>query len=127
MNDILFLFSLLVIFQVKHLIVDYFLQNTYMLGKFNRSGWFYPLLAHTSMHGVATLIIALYCGVNNTDATMLAIIDIVLHTTIDKFKVEASKGYDKNKDKEFWWWLGIDQFLHHITHYLLIFAIITHV
>jgi len=124
MNDIGLIFFLLVVFQMKHLVVDFFLQNAYMLAKFNVKGWFKPLMAHTGMHGTATLVIALLFGVDATTAIYIAMFDIIVHTVVDKLKVEFSRDYDKNKDKEFWWWLGIDQMLHHLTHYTIILFII---
>jgi len=120
MVDIHLILLLLFLFQTKHLLVDFFLQNAYMLGKFNVSGWFFPLMAHTSMHGVASYIIAASFGIGVWHSLTIAIIDVVLHTVIDKIKVDVSRHYDKNKDKQFWWWLGIDQYAHHLTHYFLI-------
>lgn len=111
-------FNLLVIFQVKHLVCDYFLQGKYMLGKFNPTGWALPLAAHCAVHAVATASIALYYAPSY--ALPLAIADFFIHFVIDKFKVEASRGYDSQKDKEFWIALGMDQFAHHMTHYMLI-------
>lgn len=116
-------FLLLVVFQVKHLVVDFFLQNTYMLGKFNKVGWIVPLVTHTSMHGVATLIITLMIGINPMSALILAGFDMLIHTAVDKAKVDLSRGLKPTEDKVFWWWLGGDQMMHHLTHYLLIFII----
>jgi hypothetical protein len=119
----LFLF-LAVSFQVKHFVVDYLLQNKYMLGKFNKEGWLKPLLAHTSMHGVATLIIAMAFGLPFIPSLGIALTDMFVHTCIDRWKVNASAKYTTS-DKQFWWLLGTDQMLHHFTHYFLILVIIS--
>lgn len=124
MNDVLLIFELLVAFQIKHVLIDFFLQNKYMLGKFNVNGWFAPLMAHTSMHGLGTLLLSLSFGVGIGYSLMLALCDIFVHTVIDKTKVEKSRGLDPKVHKEFWWHLGIDQMFHHLTHYLIIFVII---
>lgn len=115
---------LAVSFQFKHFVADYLLQNTYMLGKFNVKGWELPLAAHVSMHGVATLIICLAVGVPNEVALFLAGLDVVLHSCVDKAKVEASRGLDPQKDKGFWYLLGADQLAHHLTHYFIILLIV---
>jgi hypothetical protein len=96
-----------------------------MLGKFKKEDWFMPLFAHTSMHGVATLIIALMFGLNPLLSIILGLFDTIVHSIIDRQKVIFSAKYDKNKDKEFWWWLGVDQTMHHLTHYFIIFLILT--
>ena len=119
--------GLLLVFQIKHFVADYLLQNAYMLGKFKKQGWFGPLLAHTSMHGVVTLIIALVYGLEPHQALFLGALDMVIHSVIDKIKADFSARYDKNKDKQFWWWLGGDQMAHHLTHYLIILIISTEV
>lgn len=106
---------LIFIFQIKHFVADYLLQGSYMLGKFNLKGWEIPLLAHSSVHMAMTFGIVL-CYLPLPYAIGLAIMDISLHFCIDRIKVVASRGYDSNTDKEFWWLLGLDQMAHHYTH-----------
>lgn len=98
---IITLLNLLVIYQLKHLICDYFLQGKYMLGKFNREGWIMPLAAHCAVHALATFSIALYYMPSY--ALPLAIADFIVHFVVDKIKVESSREFDKNTDKEYWW------------------------
>jgi hypothetical protein len=78
------IFSLFVVFQIKHFVTDYPLQTQYMLGKF-RPGWdfFLPLLVHSSVHGAATLLI---CLVVNPKLWWLALADIVSHFIMDRIK-----------------------------------------
>lgn len=116
-NMVTTILNLLVLFQLKHLICDYYLQGEYMLGKFNKVGWAKPLAAHASVHSFATFMIALYYVPNY--ALVFALIDLVVHFCIDKWKVEASRQYDAKLHPQFWQLLGIDQFLHHMTHYML--------
>lgn len=89
-----------------------------MLGKFNLVGWFKPLAAHAAVHATVTFGIALYYVPEYTVA--FAVVDGIVHFCIDKWKVEVSRPYDSKLHAEFWQLLGIDQFLHHITHYMLI-------
>ena len=55
---------LMVVFQTKHFLCDYPLQNEYMLGKFKPgSDWVLPLGAHALVHALVTLSIGLvYLG-----------------------------------------------------------------
>lgn len=154
---------LLVLFQIKHFVCDYPLQNQYMLGKFKAGlGWILPLLAHTGVHAVATALIAL-C-VKPEIALQLALFDMVVHFIMDRIKASPKmlgqyKALDANsypgvanmavgnfmgitlsesdaKDKQawavkrlkdnvyFWWALGLDQGVHHLTHYVIIWCLV---
>lgn len=119
------IFLLLVIFQLKHLVADYFLQGKYMLGKF-RPGWDFlgPLLAHVGVHGAFTLAIALAFGAGWL-APLLALGDMAVHFTMDRIKAGPKYlGRFKPDQKQFWWSLGVDQSIHHLTHYWLIWMLI---
>lgn len=78
------IFLLLIIFQLKHFIADYPLQNAYMLGKFKDKGWVKPLAAHCGVHAVMTFCIALYFGL--VTALLVSVLDFVLHFTMDRVK-----------------------------------------
>ena len=108
------------LFIIKQLFADYIFQTTWMaLGKDDQKTWFAPLLAHVSIHAIGTLII---CLLLNAALFWLALVDFVVHGTIDRskswiqarYKLTATQGH-------FWWLLGTDQTLHHLTH--LAFAI----
>lgn len=136
------LFFLLVAFQLKHLFADYFLQTPYMLGKF-KPGWDFvgPLSAHCGVHALGTLIVT--CGLWPFELWKLPVIltlDFVVHFTMDRIK--ASPKYlgryvaltkaqfptatpeQLRSNERFWWALGFDQFVHHITHYVIIWIIL---
>lgn len=118
-------FALLIIFQIKHFLCDYPLQNEYMLGKFKPfPDWALPLIAHCSVHAAATLIIALVWG--SEIAFKLAWLDFCIHFLMDHIK--ASKdllGRWKPDEKYFWWSLGLDQSVHHLTHYAIIYFLVS--
>ena len=137
------IFGLLVIFQFKHLIADYFLQNDYMLGKFKR-GWefFWPLTTHCSVHAFYTLLISAAAlksmGKDQSPCLSFAMIDFCSHFIMDRLKAgpnylgrykylcqhdlkhresmtaERWRGKYWN-NKFFWWSLGVDQMVHHLT------------
>jgi len=107
----------MLVLTVKHVIADFFLQNTWMaMGKDAKSGWALPLLAHCAVHGaMATAIFALlvprfwYFGP----------VDFVIHITIDRAKGFCVAHFDvkQGQSQWFWWLIGIDQALHHLTDF----------
>src|SRR4051812_19997771 len=77
-------------YQVKHFVADYPLQGRYMLGKFREDwGFFFPLLAHVSVHAAGTFAITWAFGVRR--AVGLALFDGTVHFFMDRAK--ASKRY----------------------------------
>jgi hypothetical protein len=132
-------FVLLVLFQLKHFFADYPLQTKYMLGKFKDFGWEKPLLAHVGVHALFTFLITCYFGVFH--AVCFAGIDATIHFVMDRFKADRRYlGRFKSLTEEtaptatkeqwrsnnyFWWSLGFDQMIHHLTHYFIIFWLVT--
>ena len=80
------IFVLLFLFEVKHFICDYPLQNNYIVfGKGLRDGWILPLVLHSAIHGLGTLfILSMYFDLKLS--VVLAVIDSVSHFTIDRIK-----------------------------------------
>lgn len=149
------IFILLVVYQIKHLVADYFLQGPYMLGKFKPyPDYIIPLFCHALVHFIGTFVIALF--VDPDHATWYALVDGTVHFIVDRIKASPdmlgrftalSKGEmreilvedadyiakfpgtptalnvrDRNEarlksNKYFWWALGWDQMMHHLTHY----------
>lgn len=125
-SDLFLVFVLLFLFQLKHFLADYPLQmNSYMMGKFNREGWVLPLLSHVAVHGFFTLLI---CSVFVPAwlALTLALTDMVIHFIMDRIKASPNMlGRYKDKNTPAYWnTLGLDQAVHHLTHYGIILAII---
>lgn len=178
------IFSLLVVYQIKHFLADYPLQGSYMLGKFKGGlGWILPLAAHTLVHGLFTFaIVIVYKNcvwiedslfLNGAPsltitsihfplvkgslqlATKLAIFDFSVHFIMDRIKASPAmlgrfKALSANEMKNilsylptlgkagvkekfgtqlrsntfFWWALGIDQMVHHLTHYAIIWKLL---
>ena len=114
----------LIIFQIKQLVADFLLQTTWMAnGKEQPSGWFPPLLAHVAVHTAAT---ALIFAALAPAYIWVAAVDFVVHFGIDRAKGLLNRVFDNNTAKTgFWWLLGIDQTLHHLTHigYALLIAV----
>ncbi len=139
MNNFIVIFILLFAFQLKHFIADYCWQNRYMLGKF-KDDWDFvlPLLAHVGVHGAITFSIVCYWGFKQ--ALLFALFDMVIHFIMDRIK--ASKKYlgrfktltaetapkataaQWRSNDYFWLSVGFDQMVHHLTHYVIIAALI---
>lgn len=130
--DVIFIFVLLVLFQIKHLVIDFIVQlnDASSIKKFNCKGWFFPLLRHAGDHAIGTAIIALivfsfYSGTLSLWcvfwAIKLGLLDLIIHFTMDRIKASPYMlGKFKYPSKEYFYSLGVDQTVHHLTHYLLI-------
>lgn len=116
------LFKLLIMFQVKQFLADFLLQTEYMLGKAKRKNWVRPLLFHALVHATGTLIIV---GALKESLWWLSVVDLVVHFIVDRIKASPKRLNRFRPDqKEFWWCLGGDQMLHHLTHYFIIWMIV---
>lgn len=116
---------LLVLFQIKHFLADFPLQGTYMLGKFKAKGWVLPLACHTGVHALFTFLIVAVFTHSLKYSLILAALDFTVHFVVDRIKANPNGlGKFKPTDKYFWWALGADQMMHHLTHYAIIYFII---
>ena len=109
--------TLLTLFVIKHFIADFVLQFNYMIeekGRYLATGG----VQHSAIHGILTYFILLYFT-NPHTASMLALLDFVIHYHIDWAKMNLSNGLTTDNHK-FWIWLGFDQMLHYLTYILII-------
>lgn len=126
---------LLIAFQVKHLIADYYLQFPYMYENKGKSyGWTEPLMDHAGVHGYITLLIvfpyAAYIGLPTLLGGALAavlviilgLIDFTTHFAIDRWKATQEGGPNTSG---FWTNLGLDQMFHHLVGIYIIYTITT--
>ena len=112
------------IFNVKHFIGDFCLQNEYMLGKFKKVGWQLALLAHVATVAQFTFWIALISTHSFMLAAALTVFEMVTHFIIDRVKASPDLGGRYKPDqKMFWMVLGADQMLHHCIDLVTIFFI----
>ncbi len=128
------LFGLLVCFQLKHFLCDYPLQSQYMLGKAKTGlGWIGPLSLHAYIHAVFTFIICVIFLGNHPDGNSasylsfcLLVFDFAVHFIQDRVKASPNILGRWTPDKPYFWWaLGQDQMVHHLTHYFIIYKLIT--
>ena len=126
------IFTLLVVFQIKHWLCDYPLQFQFMLKKFQRKGWVLPLAYHAGMHSLFTTTIAsVYFLIAQPSfeytniVVLLGLLDFTIHFITDRVKAHPDLGGRYKIDNpKFWWSLGADQSIHHLTHYLIIYIMV---
>jgi hypothetical protein len=124
------IFVLLMAFQVKHLLADYYWQVAYMYeNKGAKTGWIEPLMMHAGVHAATTLVVLggffMWNGVVHTAEhkfiLMLAVLfDFVTHFWIDRLKATRKSKIDES---QFWVNLGLDQFAHHVVGILIVLAV----
>jgi hypothetical protein len=104
----------------KHFLVDFPLQTSFQY--LNKGTWLHlGGLLHSALHGVGTLVILL-CFTTLPLAIGLAIMDFVLHYLIDYGKININRklGYTPVNSEQFWWLLGLDQWLHQLTYLAIV-------
>jgi hypothetical protein len=120
MNDLLILILLLF---SKHFLVDFPLQTKFQYS--NKGTYGHPGgILHASLHGLGTFIcIYWYAPIA---AIYLALADMFVHYHIDwaKMKLNSKLGWSPTTHEQFWWLLGLDQYLHAVT-YVIFVALIT--
>lgn len=107
----------MVILAVKHVIADFFLQTSWIAtGKDAKKGWALPLLVHCAIHGALALAILLVLAPR---LWFLAVVDFVVHLIIDRAKGFCVANFNVTQEHShwFWWLIGIDQALHHLTNF----------
>lgn len=107
----------------KHFIVDFPLQKPYQY--LNKGTYGHPGgLLHSALHGIGTYLCLAWWA--PFAALALALFDTVIHYHVDWAKVKINKhfGWGPTTHEQFWWLLGLDQFLHALT-YIAIVSMIT--
>lgn len=125
--EIQFVFLLIVIFQIKHFLGDYVFQTNWMVAGKTRAdmGFLFPLTVHVLCHAVLTLVIVYFV---NKELWYLAFFDFAVHFTMDRIKSGPrylGRFNDPSKSS-FWICLGLDQMVHHLTHYAIIWWLVAH-
>lgn len=116
MSNILLIILLL---QIKHFVLDFLYQPPYQWRNKGTLGHPGGLL-HAGQHALVTGLLAVLF-VQPLLALYLSLIEFILHYMIDWSKMNINKMMDWKADKnqEFWWLLGFDQFLHQLTYIFL--------
>ena len=104
----------MLVLTVKHVIADFFLQNSWMaIGKDQKKGWALPLLAHCLVHLAVAMALILIIAPR---FWFVALIDFAIHIAVDRAKGFCVSSFRvKQEHQWFWWLIGIDQAMHHLT------------
>ena len=109
--EILIVLTLLV---TKHCIVDFPLQTRFQYS--NKGTYGHPGgILHAGLHGLGTYL----CFMAFTPlALWIAFVDALIHYHVDwaKMNLNSRLGWGPNTHEQFWWLLGLDQYLHYITY-----------
>ena len=107
--------ELMALLLFKHFVVDFLLQRKYQYA--NKGVYGHPGgLLHAGLHGIGTLACLVWF---DWDAAIaLAAADAGIHYHIDwaKTNINEKMGWGPNTHEQFWWLLGLDQFLHTLTY-----------
>ena len=82
-------------------------------GKDQKKGWALPLLVHCLIHLAVALAMILIVAPR---FWFVAFIDFAIHIVIDRCKGLCVSTFNVTMEHQWFWWLiGIDQALHHLT------------
>lgn len=110
------LLALLLLFQVKHMFADFFLQTPRMLS--GRSAYFHMGRAqHASVHVAGTAVALVVMGAPIKFAAVICILEWVVHFHIDFGKARFNELKQLKPTQPLYWWaMGADQTLHQLTY-----------
>jgi hypothetical protein len=115
--------TLLFLLFTKHFIVDFPLQTKYQWS--NKGTFLHPGgLLHAGLHGLGTYLVLFWYA--PFAAVFLATLDSVIHYFIDWSKMNLNKklAWGPTTHEQFWWLLGLDQYLHALTYLGLVWLVI---
>lgn len=119
--------ELLVVLFLKHLVVDFFLQPSFMYankGKFLHPGGH----IHALLHALISMYL-IYFFFRSYDASLTTLVcfgEYVVHYGMDYTKVNVCARYKWKADNSnaFWYMMGIDQTVHSLTYIAMVAVLI---
>jgi hypothetical protein len=119
------LIAVLIVLQIKHFVCDYPLQTLYMLR--NKGTYLHPGgILHSGVHALGT--ISSFFVVTPTLLLGIAIVvgEFLAHYHVDwsKEQILRRRGYTAAQ-REFWWAIGADQLVHHLTYIAIATLLVT--
>lgn len=126
MSSPMMLLVLVFLFEVKHLLADFYLQSSGMVRLKGTYG--NPVGAsHSLVHAAITpVILALLTPLGPGLIAALAVFEFVVHYHTDWFKDRLTKrgGYTPAQ-KTYWILVGLDQFVHRLTYLVILLVVLT--
>jgi len=110
------LLAVFFVLQIKHFVCDYPLQNLYMLKNKGTYGHLGGII-HSGIHALVSTVAFFIIAPTFLFGLGIVIGEFLLHYHIDwtKEQVIRRMGWTAT-DREFWWAIGADQLLHHLTY-----------
>ena len=109
------------LFQIKHFIVDFPLQNDAHLANKGKYGNFTGI-GHSLLHGIGTMVcLAPFLANSLLLMLLLGLLDFAVHYHVDWAKTKF--GCKDIKQKAFWNQLGLDQLAHQLTYVIILFLV----
>lgn len=106
------------ILQLKHFVADFVLQTNQMVYEKGIYGARHGIY-HSLIQGAGTFLA--FAWIHPALGFFTAIVDFLAHYHIDWAKININKKYNYTpQDKQFWFWLGLDQLAHQITYIFLV-------
>src|SRR3954454_14721524 len=114
--------AMLLVFQVKHFVVDYLLQPGWVLrgkGDLRQPGGY----VHAGVHALGSLPAFFIAGLGIAEIAAFAAAEFVIHYTIDYSKARLARNSKSGPNtRAFWAIHGADQLMHQLTYAGLIYA-----
>ena len=117
---------LILLLFTKHFFVDFPLQTKYQYK--NKGTYGHPGgILHAGLHGLGTYFVLSLCIAPVTLVITLALADFFLHYHIDWGKMKLNKilNWTPMTHEQFWWLLGLGQYLHALTYIGIVYYALT--
>ena len=127
MTDIIYL--LFIAFGIKHLWIDFLWQTPFEWQNKGTYGHFGGI-QHSGKHAIVTFlmlaILSLLLNISMLLVLAVSMVEFVVHYHMDWDKVNINKkyGWEPTTHKEFWFMLGIDQFVHFLNYIWIVWIVI---
>jgi len=106
------------ILQVKHFFADFVWQTNQMVQEKGIYGARHGIY-HSLIQAAGTFLA--FAWMHPVLGLATAIVDFIAHYHIDWAEININKKYSYTpQDKQFWFWLGLDQLAHQITYIFLV-------
>ena len=117
------LIDFLCMIQFKHFICDWIAQNKNQVANKGKYGNLVGI-SHSMDHmlGMMIVLLPVLFFTHPLALIVISLADGLIHYHIDYFKTRYSAKYSP-ADEEFWYLMGIDQFLHQLTYLMFLGAI----
>jgi len=102
---------------LKHFIVDFPLQTQRMIDEKGHYGQLGGIV-HAMLHAVGTFLVMIWV-LDFTSAVVIGLLDGIIHYHVDWLKQNVTRGLTP-ADKDFWIWLGWDQWTHQATYIFIV-------